>query len=84
MGVSYHPSETIRVVQRGEDRTETVTKFVDLRFSKRFNAKSSNIEATMDLFNLLNANHVLGQTEALGATWGRPNASSRRASSASA
>jgi hypothetical protein len=25
------------------------------------------------LFNLLNANHVLGQVEAIGATWSRPN-----------
>jgi hypothetical protein len=67
------PSETIRVVQRGEDRTETVNKFVDIRFAKRFQAGRANLEATVDLFNLLNANHVLGQTEALGATWSRPN-----------
>jgi len=67
------PSETIRVAQRGEDRTETVTKFLDLRFAKRFQAGRSNIEGTVDLFNLLNANHVLGQVTTVGATWGRPN-----------
>jgi len=67
------PSERVRVAQRGEDRTETVTKFFDLRFSKRFQASRSNLEATVDLFNLLNANHVLGQVTTLGATWGRPN-----------
>jgi hypothetical protein len=67
------PSETIRVAQRGEDRTETVTKFLDLRFAKRFQVGRSNIEGTVDLFNLLNANHVLGQVTTVGATWGRPN-----------
>ena len=25
------------------------------------------------MFNVLNANHVLGQNEALGTTWARPN-----------
>lgn len=63
-------SETVNVQQRGVDRTETVDKFVDLRFSKRFDRR---YEASMDLFNVLNANHVLGQGEALGGSWGRPN-----------
>ena len=31
-----------------------------------------NLEGTIDLFNLLNANHVLLQTTTLGATFGRP------------
>ena len=66
------PSETIRVAQRGDDRTETVSKFLDLRFAKRFRAGTSSFEGTVDLFNLLNANHVLLQNEALGTTWGRP------------
>jgi hypothetical protein len=67
------PSETVFVQQRGEDRTEVVNKFVDVRVSKTFRAGRGNLEAMVDLFNALNANHVLGQTEALGATWGRPN-----------
>lgn len=66
-------SETIRVAQRGVDRTETVTEFVDLRFSKRVRTGSRSIEGTVDLFNLLNANHVLEQTVALGSTFGRPS-----------
>ena len=33
----------------------------------------ANLEGTIDLFNLLNANHVLGQVTTLGSTWGRPN-----------
>lgn len=65
-------SETVNVVQRGTDRTETVSKFLDLRFAKRFQMGLGNLEATLDLFNLLNANHVLLQTTALGSTWSRP------------
>jgi hypothetical protein len=66
-------SETVNVQQRGEDRTDTVNKFVDLRLSKRFQVGPGNLEAALDLFNVLNANHVLGQIEALGGTWSRPN-----------
>lgn len=67
------PSETVRVVQRGEDRTETVTKFLDLRASRRFRIGPASLEGSVDVFNVLNANHVLGQNEALGSTWARPN-----------
>jgi hypothetical protein len=67
-------SETIRVVPRGTDRTEDVTKFVDLRVAKRFRApRGPGFEATVDIFNLLNANHVLLQTETIGGTFGRPS-----------
>jgi len=67
-------SETIRVVPRGTDRTETVDKFVDVRLGKRFVIKGAGRwEATVDVFNLLNANHVLLQTEAIGTTLGRPS-----------
>ena len=65
-------SETIRLVQRGVDRTEDVTKFVDLRFAKRFRMGTTSLEPTLDLFNVLNANHVLLQTEQIGSAWGRP------------
>jgi hypothetical protein len=66
------PSETIRVAQRGEDRTDAVTQFVDLRFAKRFRMGMASLEGTVDIFNLLNANHVLLENEALGQTFGRP------------
>jgi hypothetical protein len=66
------PSETIRVQERGLDRTETVNQFLDLRFGKRFQVQRASLEGTIDLFNLLNANHVLLQTQTLGSTWGRP------------
>jgi hypothetical protein len=65
-------SETVWVQPRGEDRTETVSQFVDLRVAKRFNLGGAQLEGTVDLFNLLNANHVLLQTEAIGSTLGRP------------
>jgi hypothetical protein len=66
------PSTTVRVAKRGEDRTETVNKFLDLRASKRFRIGPSSLEGTIDLFNVLNANHVLLQNEGLGTTWARP------------
>ncbi len=66
------PSATVRVAPRGTDRTETVNQFLDLRASKRFRVGPASLEGTLDLFNVLNANHVLLQNEALGSTWGRP------------
>jgi hypothetical protein len=63
----------VSVQPRGEDRTETVSKFVDIRFAKRFRFGASSIEGTVDLFNLLNANHVLNQNTAIGSTWSRPS-----------
>jgi len=66
-------SETVWVQPRGEDRTETVSQFVDIRFGKRFRMGWASFEGTVDVFNLLNANHVLLQNETLGTTWGRPS-----------
>jgi len=66
-------TQTVWVQQRGEDRTETVNKFVDVRFSKRFSVGTSRFEVTADIFNLLNANHVLNQNTAIGTTWARPS-----------
>lgn len=67
-------SETVRVVARGSDRTETVDRFVDVRIGKRFGVKGAGrYEVTLDVFNLLNANHVLLQTEAIGTAFARPS-----------
>ncbi|MGE0359116.1 MAG: hypothetical protein AB7H93_24290 [Vicinamibacterales bacterium] len=66
------PSVTVRVAQRGTDRTETVNQFLDLRASKRLRVGPASLEGTIDLFNVMNANHVLLQNEGLGTTWGRP------------
>jgi hypothetical protein len=66
-------TETVWVQPRGDDRTETVNKFLDLRFAKRFTVSRTRLEGTVDIFNLLNANHVLAQTVAIGSTFGRPS-----------
>jgi hypothetical protein len=66
-------SETVWVQARGVDRTETVNKFLDVRFAKRFRMPGVQIEPSVDIFNLLNANHVLAQNEAIGTTWSRPS-----------
>ena len=66
-------SETLWVQPRGVDRTETVSKFVDVRFAKRFAVGASRLEASADVFNILNANPVLAQNEAIGSTLGRPS-----------
>jgi hypothetical protein len=66
-------SETVWVQPRGVDRTEDVTQFVDVRFAKRWTFPAMRLEGTIDVFNLLNANHVTGQVEAIGTTIGRPN-----------
>ena len=66
-------SELIYVQPRGVDRTETVTQFMDIRVAKRFALGFARLEGSVDVFNLLNANHVLAQTEAIGTTLGRPS-----------
>jgi hypothetical protein len=66
-------SETIYVQPRGVDRSETVNRFVDVRIAKRFPLGFARIEGSLDVFNLLNANHVLLVNEAVGTTLGRPS-----------
>ena len=66
-------SELIYVQPRGVDRTETVTQFVDIRVAKRFSLGFTRLEGSLDIFNLLNANHILAQNEAIGSTLGRPS-----------
>ena len=66
------PSATVRVATRGTDRTETVDQFLDVRLSKRQRIGIANLELSLDMFNVMNANHVLLQNEALGTTFGRP------------
>jgi hypothetical protein len=66
-------TETVWVQPRGDDRTEVVNKFLDIRLAKRFTVGVARLEGNFDVFNLLNANHVTGQVEAIGSTIGRPN-----------
>jgi hypothetical protein len=72
-GLGQGTQTAVWVQPRGEDRTEDVTKFVDIRFAKRFTLSGSRLEGTVDLFNALNANHVLNQNTGIGTTWGRPS-----------
>jgi hypothetical protein len=66
-------NQTVWVQPRGEDRTDTVSRFVDIRFAKRFTVAGSRFEGTVDLFNALNANHVTNQNTGVGTTFGRPS-----------
>jgi len=78
-------NENVYVAPRGEDRTESVAAFVDLRLSKRFQlSERTRFEASLDLFNLLNSNSILDQNSSVGASsgaavaplstsWGRPS-----------
>jgi hypothetical protein len=66
-------TEVVWVQPRGVDRVEVVNKFVDMRFAKRLRVGPARLEGTLDIFNMLNANHVTGQNEAIGTTTGRPN-----------
>ncbi len=66
-------SETVYVVPRGTDRSDSVTQFVDIRISKSFDLGGrSRFEIMMDMFNILNSNPVLLQTEAIGSRWSQP------------
>jgi hypothetical protein len=78
-------TETVFVAPRGEDRTEFVAAFVDVRVSKRFQlSERTRFEASLDLFNLLNSNSILNQNVSVGSStgptlaplstsWGRPS-----------
>ena len=72
-GLGQGTQTAVWIQPRGEDRTETVNKFVDVRFAKRFSVGGTRFEGTVDIFNLLNANHVMNQNTATGSTWGRPS-----------
>ena len=64
-------NENVYVAPRGEDRTEFLASYVDLRLSKRFNlGESTRIEGIVDLFNLLNTNTILNQNASVGSSTG--------------
>jgi hypothetical protein len=65
-------SDTVYVQQRGVDRTETVTNFVDLRVSRRMTLGGARLEPSLDIYNLFNGNPVLSQNTGIGSTWGVP------------
>jgi hypothetical protein len=64
-------NENVYVAPRGEDRTEFLASYVDLRLSKRFNlGDSARVEGMLDLFNLLNTNTILNQNASVGSSTG--------------
>ena len=67
-------TETVFVQQRGEDRTDTreQVRRLSASASGSRSAVASGSRPTVDIFNLLNANHVLLQNEAISTTWSRP------------
>jgi hypothetical protein len=66
-------SETVDVAPRGTDRTDDVTQFVDIRVNKGFDlGRGTRLEGMVDVFNLLNANHVLLQSDVIGTIFARP------------
>ena len=66
-------SEAVYAAQRGTDRTETVNKLVDLGFHKFFELSDDvRIQLQLDVFNILNANHILSQRTRVGSTLGDP------------
>ena len=49
-------------------------KNLDLRFTKAFRLKAGRIQATFDIFNILNAGAILGSDQTYGPNWLRPRA----------
>lgn len=45
---------------------------VDYRIARNFNAGRTKVQARLDLFNVFNANPILGQNNTFGASWQRP------------
>jgi hypothetical protein len=78
-------NETVYVAPRGEDRTEFLASYLDLRISKRFElGETARLEGILDLFNLLNTNTIMNQATSVGVSsgpavaplstsWGRPS-----------
>ena len=45
---------------------------VDYRIARNFRVNRTRLQARLDLFNVFNANPVLGQTNTYGTSWLRP------------
>jgi hypothetical protein len=65
-------TETLYAAQRGEDRTEALTSFIDISISKSFNVGRSRIEPAFQIFNILNSATILNQRTGIGSAWGDP------------
>ncbi len=65
-------TETVYVAQRGTDRPESVTAFVDLSLSWTKNIGRSRVEPMVQIFNIMNKETVLNQQTLVGSTWSSP------------
>jgi hypothetical protein len=65
-------TETVYVAQRGTDRPNSVTAFVDLSLTWSKNIGRSRIEPTLQIFNIFNKATVLRQQTLVGSTWSSP------------
>ena len=67
-------TRVIRVAQRGEDRAEAFTNFINLRLSKRIAVSdSAHIEPVLELFNILNGNTVQQYSDRIGGSFQKPS-----------
>ncbi|MBM3773500.1 MAG: hypothetical protein FJW27_19870 [Acidimicrobiia bacterium] len=65
-------SQSVRMVPRGTDRLPDVN-IVDLSVKKRFGSAGLAFEPIMEVFNVMNANTILGAVSVLGPAYNRPN-----------
>jgi hypothetical protein len=63
--------QTVWVRPRGTDRTDDLTRLLDVGLSRVFTFNTVRFEVEAEVFNVLNAGHVTGRTTAAGSTWGR-------------
>ena len=67
-------TRVIRVAQRGEDRAESFTNFINLRLSKRIAVSdTAHIEPVLELFNILNGNTVQQYSDRIGGSFQKPS-----------
>jgi hypothetical protein len=62
---------TVPLIQPGTDYADRLNQ-LDFRLSRRFVAGKTNMQATMDVFNLFNANPPITINTTYGSAWQRP------------
>jgi hypothetical protein len=67
--LSSGTSATVGLVEPRNEYGERMYQ-LDFRFAKRFNVNRTRFQATLDLYNALNANAILVQSNNYGATTG--------------
>lgn len=63
----------VYAAQRGEDRAEAFTNFVDLSITKSIRVgDTARIEPMLQMFNILNANTIQQYQQRIGGSYGVP------------